>query len=395
MTAVCLWALCGVGGFVFYTYLGYPLLLMILAAVRRRHSPVAPLTEWPRISIVLPAYNEEAVIRDTLENLLRLDYPADRRQILVVSDASTDRTDAIVGEYASRGVELLRLPHRRGKTGAENAALPVLRGSIIVNTDASVHVERGALKALIAHFADPTVGVASNRNVSVARAPQHPNYAESWYVGYEMWVRDLESRVAGIVGAAGCLYAVRAPIHMRLLPESLSRDFAAGLVARELGWRAVSVREAVCYVPRISSLRREYRRKVRTMTRGMETLYRERQLLNPVRYGLFSWTLASHKVCRWVIPHLGIVALGALACLAWIAPWARWALGFAGFAALCAVVAWFWPEGRRLPKVVAVPAYLVMGNLAPLHASLRVARGEGAPTWEPTRREAAQPAVVA
>ena len=395
MTAVCLWALCGVGGFVFYTYLGYPLLLMILAAVRRRHSPVAPLTEWPRISIVLPAYNEEAVIRDTLENLLRLDYPAERRQILVVSDASTDRTDAIVGEYASRGVELLRLPHRRGKTGAENAALPVLRGEIIVNTDASVHVERGALKALIAHFADPTVGVASNRNVSVARAPQHPNYAESWYVGYEMWVRDLESRVAGIVGAAGCLYAVRAPIHMRLLPESLSRDFAAGLVARELGWRAISVREAVCYVPRISSLRREYRRKVRTMTRGMETLYRERQLLNPVRYGLFSWTLASHKVCRWVIPHLGIVALGALACLAWIAPWARWALGFAGFAALCAVVAWFWPEGRRLPKVVAVPAYLVMGNLAPLHASLRVARGEGAPTWEPTRREAAQPAVVA
>ena len=394
MTAVCLWALCGVGGFVFYTYLGYPLLLMILAAVRRRHSPVAPLAEWPRISIVLPAYNEESVIRDTLQNLLRLDYPAERCQILVVSDASTDRTDAIVGEYASRGVELLRLPHRRGKTGAENAALPVLRGEIIVNTDASVHVERGALKALIAHFADPTVGVASNRNVSVARA-QHPNYAESWYVGYEMWVRDLESRVAGIVGAAGCLYAVRAPIHMRLLPESLSRDFAAGLVARELGWRAVSVREAVCYVPRISSLRREYRRKVRTMTRGMETLYRERQLLNPVRYGLFSWTLASHKVCRWVIPHLGIVALGALACLAWIAPWARWALGFAGFAALCAVVAWFWPEGRRLPKVVAVPAYLVMGNLAPLHASLRVARGEGAPTWEPTRREAAQPAVVA
>ena len=163
---------------------------------------------------------------------------------------------------------------------------------MLFRSDASVHVERGALKALIAHFADPTVGVASNRNVSVARA-QHPNYAESWYVGYEMWVRDLESRVAGIVGAAGCLYAVRAPIHMRLLPESLSRDFAAGLVARELGWRAVSVREAVCYVPRISSLRREYRRKVRTMTRGMETLYRERQLLNPVRYGLFSWTLAS------------------------------------------------------------------------------------------------------
>src|SRR5436309_16097364 len=141
MTAVCLWALCGVGGFVFYTYLGYPLLLMILAAVRRRHSRVAPLTEWPRISIVLPAYNEEAVIRDTLENLLRLDYPADRRQILVVSDASTDRTSAIAGEYASRGAELLRLPHRRGKTGGDNAALLAVRGERIVNPAASALVE--------------------------------------------------------------------------------------------------------------------------------------------------------------------------------------------------------------------------------------------------------------
>src|SRR2546429_4531170 len=122
MRGVCLWALCGVGGFVFYPYRGYPLLLMIRAAVRRRPPPVAPLTEWPRISILLPAYNEEAVIRDTLENLLRLDYPAERRQILVVSDASTDRTDAIVGEYASRGVELLRLPHRRGKTGGSRSS---------------------------------------------------------------------------------------------------------------------------------------------------------------------------------------------------------------------------------------------------------------------------------
>lgn len=395
MTSLCLWVLGAAVGFALYTYIGYPLLLLCLAAVRRaRPATLAPPVRWPRISIVLPVYNEAAVIRDTLENLLQLDYPATRRQIVVVSDASTDRTDAIVSEYAGRGVELLRLPRRRGKTAAENTALPLLRGEIIVNTDASVHVERGALKALIARFADPTVGVASNCNVSVAPTQQHPNYAESWYVGYEMWVRDLESRVSGIVGAAGCLYAVRAPIHTRPVPEGLSRDFAAGLVARELGWRAVSVPDAICFVPRIASLRREYRRKVRTITRGMNTLWFKKGLLNPFRYGLFSWTLASHKVCRWLMPQVGVLTLVALACLAGSVPLARWGLGLAAFAALSAGLAWRWPERWRVPKPLAVPAYLVMGNVAALHAFIEVVRGRRAPIWEPTRREAAPPAVA-
>src|SRR2546425_10120065 len=272
MTSLCLAVLGATVAFALYTYLGYPLLLMLLRVLRRTRPPVAPLAEWPSITIVLPVFNEEAVIRNTLENLLQLDYPADRRQILVLSDASTDRTEAMVSEYARRGVQLLRMPRRRGKTAAENAALALLRGEIIVNTDASVRVERGALKPLIASFADPTVGVASNRNVSVAPGTYHPNYAESWYVGYEMRVRDLESQVSGIVGAAGCLYAARLPIQKQLLPEGLCRDFAAGLIAWELGWRAVSVPEAICFVPRLSSLRQEYRRQVRTMTRGMDTL---------------------------------------------------------------------------------------------------------------------------
>jgi len=213
---VAMWVIGAAVAFAIYTYLGYPSLLLALTALRRRRSPVAPLAEWPQVSILLPVYNEEAVIRHTLENLLRLDYPADRRQILVVSDASTDQTDVIVRGYAGRGVELLRMPRRGGKTKAENAALPLLRGTIVVHTDASAQVPQGALKPLIASFADPTVGVASSHNVSVARIDEQANYAESWYVGYDMWVRDLETRFCGIVGAAGCFYAARASIHRSL-----------------------------------------------------------------------------------------------------------------------------------------------------------------------------------
>src|SRR5207248_2037587 len=142
-------------------------------------------------------------------------------------------------------------PRRGGKTAAENSALPLLRGDIIVTTDASARPQRGALKPLIASFADPTVGVASGHYVSVARAEGHANHGESWYVGYDMWVRLLETRLAGIPGAAGCFHAVRAPIHLRVLPEDISRDFAAALLAREQGLRTVSVEGAVCTVPRV------------------------------------------------------------------------------------------------------------------------------------------------
>ncbi len=394
MTSVSIWALSAVLAFAAYTFFGYPAILLLLAAFRRQRPMANQLVSWPTVTIVLPVYNEEAVIRRTLENLLQLDYPADRLDIVVVSDASTDRTDAIVKEFASRGVQLTRMPRRGGKTAAENAVRHVLRGEIIVHTDASVHVARNALKPLIASFADPAVGVASSHNVSVARIEQHANYAESWYVGYDMWVRDLETRLAGIVGAAGCFYAARASVQTVAVPDDLSPDFAASLLAQERGFRSVSVRNALCFVPRIPSLRREYRRKVRTITRGWQTLWFKRALLNPVRSGAFAWILASHKICRWLIPHVGVVGLVLLAYLSPLAPWARWVLALAAFAGLCAVLGWWWPESRRLPKILALPAYVVIGNLAALHAFIGAVRGARAPTWEPTRREAVQPAEV-
>jgi hypothetical protein len=286
---------------------------------------------------------------------------------------------------------LIRLPRRGGKTAAENAVLPLLSGAIIVHTDASVQVERGALKPLIASFADPAVGVASSHNVSVARVGEHANYAESWYVGYDMWVRDLETRICGIVGAAGCFYAARASLQDHALPAGLSPDFAASLIARERGFRTASVRDAVCWVPRSGSLRREYQRKVRTIARGWQTLAFKRHLLNPFRYGAFAWALASHKICRWLVPHVGVAALVALALLNGSVPWSRWGLALVGFAGICAALGWVWPDGRSLPKLVAVPAYFVIGNVAALHASIRAARGAHTPTWEPTRREAVWP----
>ena len=384
-------ALAGTLALPLYSYLGYPALLRLLGSTRpsapTRPPPTRPPSDLPVVSIVIPVYNEAAVIAETLEAILCLDYPADRRQILVVSDASTDGTDDMVARFAARGVELLRQSHRAGKTAAENAARSRLRGDVVVNTDASVRIHPAALKALVAALAAPTVGVASGRDVSVDRRDGAANRGERTYVGYEMWVRDLETGLGGIVGASGCLYAIRADLHREFVPENLSRDFAAALIARRHGLRAVSVPEAVCFVPRGASLRQEYRRKVRTMARGLRTLWHMRALLNPWRYGAFAWMLASHKLCRWLVPWCLAGAASALALLAANGSlWATASLVAAGIVTLVALVGWTWPAARPLPRVVALPAYLVTGAIAALHAWVLALGGERTAVWEPTRR---------
>jgi cellulose synthase/poly-beta-1,6-N-acetylglucosamine synthase-like glycosyltransferase len=369
-----------------YAYLIYPLILRMIAARRPSAGSVSDPPEWPSISISLPAYNEERSIGQTLEALLALEYPADRRQILVISDASTDRTDEIVRGFAGRGVELLRLPVRSGKTAAENAAASHLRGEIVINTDATIRIPPHALKPLVRVFQDPTIGAASGRDVSVGRVDQEANRGESGYVGYEMWLRSLETRVGSIVGASGCFYAIRRSLINPIFPEALSRDFASPLRAKEFGYRTVSVDEAVCYVPRTTSLRAEFRRKIRTMARGLETLWYTRSLLNPRRYGVFAWMLVSHKLCRWVV-HLTLpLAIVGLALLASEFVVAEILLIMGALVAAVGAFALAAPETRRLPVPLAVAGFIVAVNVAALAAWWKALKGERNPIWEPTRR---------
>lgn len=390
MTPLAMWLVGIPSGFLIYSYLLYPVLLKCMSSVRMRpQDPGAP-AEWPFLTLTVPCYNEERAIGATIESLLALDYPPERRQILIISDASTDGTDAIVQSYAARGVELLRLVSRGGKTAAENAAAPHLRGEIIVNTDATIRILPGALRELVAVFQDPTVGVASGRDISVGDLQSADNRGESGYVGYEMWVRSLETRVGSIVGASGCFFASRRALYSAAFPEALSRDFASCLIAREHGFRSVSVDRACALVPRASSLRAEYRRKVRTMARGLGTLWFKRRLLNPAEYGVFSLMLFSHKLCRWLVQltlPLAVVGVAVLALeVAWATPVI---LSGALLAATLAGLAWWWPSATPMPGVLSTPGYLVWSNVAGLMAWIQFLRGQYQPVWEPTRRPGA------
>ena len=368
-------------------YVAYPALLAVLSRFRPRPERWPDPPEWPMISLTVPSYNEEASIRNTLDGLLELRYPPDRRKIVVISDASTDRTDAIVREYASRGVELLRLPERRGKTAAENAAGAVVRGEIVVNIDATVRLHPDSLQALVRAFQDPTVGVASGRDVSVGAHSADATRGESGYVGYEMWVRSLETRLGSIVGASGCFYGTRRSLYDTRFPEQLSRDFASALIAREHGFRAVSVDDAICEVTRTTSLHSELRRKTRTMARGLETLWYKRHLMNPLRYGGFALMLIGHKLCRWLVyPALPAALLGVIVLSVYWSP-ALLLLALTLVAVSLGIAGLNWPGGHP-PRILAVPAFVLAAQVAGVLAWRKVVRRERNPTWEPTRRPA-------
>jgi cellulose synthase/poly-beta-1,6-N-acetylglucosamine synthase-like glycosyltransferase len=368
-----------------YAYFGYPALLWL--ASRRRSLPLVEQdpAEWPEITITLPVYNEERVVAATLESLLALDYPAERRHILVVSDASTDRTDEIVRSFASRGVALVRLPARGGKTKAENTAGQHITGGIVVSTDATIRIMPDGLKYLVRVFQDPRVGVASGRDRSVSRSDRESNQAESGYVGYEMWVRSLETRMGSIVGASGCFYAMRRELYSVLFPEALSRDFASALVAAEHGYRAVSVDRAVCLVPRTSSLNSEYRRKVRTMARGLETLWYKRRAIWKTQ-GWFAYMLLSHKLARWLVFLIQPVALLGLALLATQWAWAAGLLAATVVAVTLGAAALTWPENRKVPRPLALFGFVFVAQMAGFVAWMEAFRRELNPIWEPTRR---------
>jgi cellulose synthase/poly-beta-1,6-N-acetylglucosamine synthase-like glycosyltransferase len=367
-----------------YAYIAYPIALWI--ASRKRQSETIPhRSDWPHVSVVIPAYNEEKQIAGAIDALLAQDYPKEQLQILILSDASSDGTDEIVRQYESRGVELLRMPRRGGKTLAENMAIAHLRGEIVVNSDSSIRLHPSAVHELVAHMADPTVGVTSGRDVSISR-DNSANVTEAGYVNYEMRVRALETLTGGIVGASGSCYAIRAELHRIPVRDDLSRDFSAALTARIHGFRSLSLDGAICFVPRTSAVRTEYRRKVRTISRGIETLYVHRALLDPIRYGVFAWKLFSHKVCRWLVPLSIVPGVFGLILLASSHSWAGALLAIGATLALLAMIGVVWPSERPAPRIVSLPAFAVGANLAVIEGFWRVLARHQDHIWEPTRR---------
>ena len=365
-------------GAVVYVYVGYPLLLCLLARVWSR--PVVKAAITPPVTMIIAAYNEARVIAAKLDNTLALAYPPDRLEILVASDGSTDDTDRIVRERYAGRVTLLALP-RAGKTAGQNRAAAVATGEILVFSDASTMYDPGAVAAMAANYADPSVGSVGGDVRYVRAGEAVAGKGRQLYWNYEAAIRRWESRIYSVIGATGCIYSVRRSLYTPLDPAAIS-DFVQPAKALLRGYRSVVEDDATCWeVAESSELGEELGRRARVVLRGLRGIGYMPEIANPLRHPWLCFELLSHRLLRWGVPFFLIAALVAnLFLLA--APLYRVTLAlqlalYGG--ALAALVL----ERRhvRLPGLF-VPLYFCLVNLAPLVAVWKLLRGEKQIVWE-------------
>ena len=365
---------------VVYTYFGYPFVLWAFARVRSRR--VLRKEIFPSVSIIIAARNEADKIRQKIDHTLALDYPSVQREILVASDASEDATDEIVKEYAARGVQLVRAPHRKGKEHVQGLAVSLAKGDILVFTDAATLLEPDALRRLVANFADPTVGAVSTEDL-IVDAHGNPT-AEGLYVKYEMWVRRLEGRFHSLVGLSGSCFAIRKELCSDW-SASLASDFMGALRAARRGYRSIADPSALGRFVALASPQDEMRRKIRTFLRGITVLMANLDLVNPVRHGRFAFQLASHKLLRFLAPFLLLATLISSGLLNreplyGLSFWAQTGLYLLAVAGKVVT-----PLQQR--RIVRTAYFFTMVQWAMLTAWGRYALGHQQVTWEPSRRQ--------
>jgi len=361
---------------ILYTYAGYPLLLRLLPKERdgdtsySGHSVIDPT-----ISIIIPVYNEEKIIREKIVNTLALDYTKDKREILIVSDASSDRTPEIVKEYNTAGAKLFELRERQGKAGALNVGLQMAQNEIVIFSDASIILEQDALKKIVGKFNNPRIGCISGEDHILGGGE------EGAYGKYELALRNLENRVGSIVGASGCFYAQRRAL-CEQFREGMAPDFFSVLETVDKGYRAVTEHRAKGAMKSVGDLQGEHARKVRTFLRGMTTLLHFKHLLNPFRYGTFSLQLISHKLMRWCTGVFLILLFLSNLFLVGSKFYLTMLILQATFYTL-ALIGWL---GMLRPFIFRVPYFFSMVNISALVAWGKYARGFRQEIWEPSKR---------
>ncbi|HOD72784.1 MAG TPA: glycosyltransferase family 2 protein [Deltaproteobacteria bacterium] len=369
----------GALGAIAYTYFGYPLILLVCSwfmkrTVRKDHRYTPPVT------LIITVHNEAARIEKKILNTLDLDYPSELFEIIFASDASIDGTDEAVLLHAGPKLRLVRSPRRGGKEYAQKCALEQAAGEIIVFSDVATMLERQAIRRIVSSFADPSVGCVSSEDRFIDEKGNVSG--EGAYVRYEMWLRSLESKVHSLVGLSGSFFAARRNL-CRDWPTDIPSDFNTLLNAVRNGYRGITDPESIGMYQNIRDEGKEFQRKVRTITRGISALLSDISLMNPLRYGIFSWQLVSHKLLRWLVPLFMAIAFIA-----------NMVLGFSKRVYLvvfiCHVLFYVMPSlsytmGLR-SSLIKIPYFFVLVNRAIAVAWLNYIKGQRYVIWTPTER---------
>jgi cellulose synthase/poly-beta-1,6-N-acetylglucosamine synthase-like glycosyltransferase len=369
-----------------FAYVGYPAVLWFLSRFRgpKETRRAGQDTSPPSATLIISAYNEEDVIGAKIRNALLLDYPRELLEIVVVSDGSTDRTGETVSEFAEENVVLRQYEGRIGKTACLNRALPLASGTIIVFSDANSTYEKSALRALLRPFHDETVGFVTGWTTYRPAEGTAPA-SLGLYSRLELLTKELESRLGSCIGADGAIFAIRKELYLPLKDYDIN-DFVIPLSIVERGYRGVLQREAVCFETDAGSSKGEFYRQVRITSRTIRAIVNYRQLLNPFKFGLLSFELFSHKVCRFLVPLFAIILLVSNLLLAEYGGFFLIVLLAQGLFYAAAGAASLVPKGSLFSRMAEAARTFVVVNAAIAVAWVKYLQGEAYVTWSPTKR---------
>lgn len=368
---------------ILYTYIGYPLLLFILA--RFKAITVNKAEIFPSVSLIIAAYNEEKLIEEKILNCLLLDYPKDKIEIIVASDCSTDKTNEIVKKYEQENVKLEIAEKRAGKTAGRNRAIPRAQGEIIVLSDATGMYGKDVIKKLVRNFNDKTVGCVGG----LLRYENSSNSAigsgEGLYWRYEVLLRKLESLLGNLTAVSGSIYAFKKELYKRI-PEELADDLIVPLTVKKSGFFTIFEPEAVCVEKAAKDGREESAKRIRIANRNISGLIYMKELFNFFRYGVFSLELFSHKILRLLMPAL---LAGLLTVSFILSGRAVFFLSFAVMQTLfyCAATAGYilQMKSKKISKNLYIPLFFCVTNLGVLLGIIKFFNGQKKSIWEPAR----------
>lgn len=296
-------------GIIVYTYVGYPIILFGLVRVKRlfksKESPRYSYDQMPEISLIVPCYNEEEIIDEKITNCLNLSYPKEKLNLVFITDGSTDATNEIIKKYPE--INLHHQPERKGKNAAINRLIPQIKTPVIVFCDANTMLNNEALLKIARHYKDPKIGGVAGEKRVQSTSDDASGSGESTYWKYESKLKQWDSELNSIVGAAGELFSIRTELYESVPRHVLIEDFRLSVNIVKNGYRVVYEPEAYATEHASASIEEEHKRKVRISAGGLIEVGHFMGLFNFFKYGWLSFQYISHRMLRWTLAPLSLL----------------------------------------------------------------------------------------
>lgn len=377
---------------VFYTYIGYGIVLYFLILLKRVFAPAVPQVfgdqELPTCTLIVAAFNEQDFIEEKINNTLALNYPAGKLQLIFVTDGSTDRTPEIVSRYQQ--IHLMHSADRKGKIAAVHRAMESVDTDLVVFTDANTFLNADALFHLCKHYADERVGGVAGEKKVYTDKHADATAGEGIYWKYESKLKEWDSELHTVVGAAGELYSIRRSLYQPVPKNSILDDFMISMRIAEKGYRIKYEPDAFAQETSSANISEELKRKVRIGAGGIQSVIWLKSLMNPFRDPILTFQYISHRVLRWTLTPLALIAayLTNVLIIAQYGGNIYYTLFLLQMLFYLMALCGFWLEKRKIRhKILFIPYYFCMMNYAVVAGTLRFFKGKQSAVWEKAIRK--------